>query len=125
MISFDYLGHFRGGFTPELFLIWAFVFELQDDKVAKKWILVIFRSPKQHEKIFFLQILFFVNFSRSKKSTISYKTAFKKKICSGGGQKTRFWPKTSFLAATRIKKKLKSDIIAYSALLTLRKVYKK
>ena len=78
MISFDYLGHFRGGFIPELFLIWAFVFELQDDKVAKKWILVIFGSPKQHD--FFLQFLFFVNFYQSKKSTISYKIVFWKNL---------------------------------------------
>ena len=28
MIFLDFLGHFRGGFIPELFLIWALVFEL-------------------------------------------------------------------------------------------------
>ena len=94
MIYFDFSGHFREGCTPELFLIWAFVFELQDDKVGKKWILGIFRSPKQHEYIyFFLQFLFFVNFYRCQKSTIRYKIVFLKKICSGGGQKT---PKTRF-----------------------------
>ena len=125
MISFDYLGHFRGGFTLELFLIRAFVFELQDVKNAKKWILVIFRSPKQHEKKIFLKKFFFVNFYPSKKSAIRYKIVLFEKNCSGGGQKTRFWPKTSFFAATRIIFFWKKYFIGYSALLTARKVYKK
>ena len=76
-------------------------------------------------KFFFLQFLYFVNFSRSKKSTIRYKIVFLKNFCSGGGQKTRFWPKTSFFAATRTIFFKKNDFISYSALLTRIKVYKK
>ena len=49
------------GFHSWPLLIWAFVFELQDDKIAIKWIFVIFESPKQHEFFFFFAIFIFRN----------------------------------------------------------------
>ena len=89
---------------------------------------MIFGSPKQHEKNFFLQFLFFVNFYRCKKSTISYKIVFFFLNCSGGGQKTpktRFFVKNEFFGRHPNNLKKKNYFIAYSTLLTPIKVYKK
>ena len=99
MISNGYVGHFRGVSLLTSFDL-SLCFWVTGQIKWKKSEFLWFSGHQNSRKLFFLQLLFFVNFYQSKKGLMSYKIVFKKK--SGYAQKSVFLQKNVFLAVTRI-----------------------